>query len=190
MSTTTHLSALARSPHALLSTSDAPWGGLVEWVEQVDNLALWLTAVVAGMGAIGWLLKRMRSLYLSAKPWLARAKVVVELAEYELQHNGGGSIKDAVAQLPAIAEDVAALKAGAEVLRLGAIGIAERADGLRATLADHVLQADNIHESQAAQLAELVKDRHALDDMAEALPIVARSTPHECDAPHDEPTGP
>ena len=138
---------------------------------QVDNWAAWLVAVVAGLGAVGWLLKKARNGYKRAKPWMQRLGAVLKLAEYELQHNGGGSIKDSVSKIPGIERDVADLKAGAEILRAGAVGIATGAAEMRAALDAHVVQANDIHDEQAAAIAHL----------AEALPIVARSTPHPDD---------
>lgn len=147
-------------------------------LSEVDDWALWLAAVVAGLGAVGWLLNRIRRAYKALKPWVCRLQAVLDIAEYELQHNGGGSIKDAVSEIPRIRKDVAQLKAdvaelkqGDKVLREGAVLIADRAAEMRTALDDHVQQADSIHDEQAAAIANL----------AEALPIVARSTPHPDD---------
>ena len=151
----------------------------MDWLEHVDNLALWLTAVVAGVGAIGWLLKKVRRAYVAAKPWVERAKAVVELAEYELQHNGGGSIKDGVAQIAPMRAEMVAIKAAATDL----------SDKFAVHLVQAAARDSRLTEVESAVIF-LCEGRNALDDMAEALPIIARSTPHECDAPHDEPTGP
>ena len=140
-------------------------------VSHLDDGGLWLAAVVAGLTALGWLLRKGRRGYLRLKPWVQRIDVVLDLAEYELQHNGGGSIKDSVSKIGGIERDVAELKAGAEILRAGAVGIAAGAAEMRAALDAHVVQANDIHDEQAAAIAHL----------AEALPIVARSTPHPDD---------
>ena len=58
------------------------------------------------------------------------------------------------------------------MLREGAGIIAERAADMRQALAEHVEQASQIHDEQAQAIAHL----------ADALPIVARSTPHPDDA--------
>ena len=146
----------------------------LELLGQVDNWAAWLVAVVAGAGALGWVLKKARTGYKRAKPWVKRMGAVLELAEYELQHNGGGSIKDGVSKIAGIEKDVAALKEGDKILRDGAAIIAERAADMRQALDAHVEQARDIHDEQAQAIANL----------AEALPIVARSTPHPDDEHH------
>jgi hypothetical protein len=147
----------------------------MDLLTHLDDGGLWLGAVVTGLVAVGYLLKKARNGYKRAKPWLKRVGAVLELAEYELQHNGGGSIKDSVSKIPGIERDVAALKEGDAVLREGAGIIAERAADMRQALAEHVDQAAAIHDEQAAAIAHL----------AEALPIVARSTPHPDDALDD-----
>lgn len=159
----------------------------MDLLAHLDDGGLWLAAVVAGLTALGWFLRktwrgirRARRWWREvAKPFAVKAAVVLDLAEYELQHNGGGSIKDAAAMLPgievdvaALKKDVATLKEGDRVLREGAVLIAERAADMRQALADHVDQAASIHEEQGAAIAHL----------AEALPIIARSTPHADDA--------
>ena len=151
----------------------------MDWiVSHLDDGGLWLAAVVAGLTAAGWLLRKLRRGYLRVKPWVRRVDIVLDLAEYELQHNHGGSIKDAVSKIAGIEKDVADLKAGDLLLREGAKVIADRAAEMRAVLDehavalnDHVQQANDIHDEQAAAIAHL----------AEALPIVARSTPHPDD---------
>lgn len=152
---------------------------MIPFLSQVDDGALWLAAVVAGLTALGWLLRKARRGYQALKPWVCRVGIVLDLAEYELQHNGGGSIKDSVSEIPRIRKDVAQLKAdvaelkqGDKVLREGAVLIADRAAEMRSALDDHVQQANDIHDEQAASIARL----------AEAMPIVARSTPHPDDA--------
>ena len=144
----------------------------MDWiVSHLDDGGLWLAAVVAGLTAAGWLLRKLRRGYLRVKPWVRRVDIVLDLAEYELQHNHGGSIKDAVSKIEGIERDVADLKAGDLLLREGAKVIADRAAEMREALDAHVQQANDIHDEQAAAIAHL----------AEALPIVARSTPHPDD---------
>jgi len=140
-------------------------------VSHLDDGGLWLAAVVAGLTALGWILRKLRRGYLRVKPWVRRVDIVLDLAEYELQHNHGGSIKDAVSKIEGIERDVADLKAGDKLLREGAKVIADRAAEMREALDAHVQQANDIHDEQAAAIAHL----------AEALPIVARSTPHPDD---------
>lgn len=143
----------------------------MDLLAHLDDGGLWLAAVVAGLTALGWLLRKMWRGYRKLDAFMKKADVVLDIAAYEMQHNGGGSIKDAASKLPGIERDVAELKAGAQVLREGAIGIAAGAAEMRQALAEHVEQANDIHEEQALAIAHL----------AEALPIVARSTPHPDD---------
>lgn len=178
MSLPTQILAAARS-HDAQRTSDNPWAGLVDWVSHVDNLALWLTAVVAGMGAIGWLLKKIRRGYLTAKPWVARAKAVVELAEYELQHNGGGSIKDGVAQIIPMRAEITAIQAAATAL----------SDKFSIHLVQAAARDSRLTEVEAA-VTYLAEDHHAVENLSEAMGPAIRATPHECDSTPDEATGP
>mgnify|MGYP006869255993 CR=1 FL=1 len=120
---------------------------MLSWLNHVDDIGVWIAAVVAGLTALGWVGNRLRRAYRAARPWIDRAKAVVELAEYELQHNGGGSIKDAVAQIPVMND----------------------------RFAIHIVQA-------AVRDDRLTKVETALTNLAEALPVVARSTPAPDDA--------
>jgi hypothetical protein len=149
-----------------------------DFLAQLPAGGLWLSGVVAGLVALGWLTKRAWRGYRKLNDFLRKADVILDIAEFELQHNHGGSIKDAVSKIAGIERDVAELKRGDKVLRDGAKVIAERAAEMRAVLDehavalnDHVQQAAAIHDEQAAAIAHL----------AEALPIVARSTPHPDD---------
>ena len=149
-----------------------------DFIAHLPDGGLWLSGVVAGFVALGWLTKRALRGYRKLNEFLKKADVILDIAEYELQHNGGGSIKDSVSKIPGIVADVAALKEGDRVLREGAAIIAERAAGMREALdshseqlADHVKQAAEIHDEQA----------EAIRHLAEALPIIARSTPHPDD---------
>ena len=142
-----------------------------DFITHLPDAGLWMSGVVAGFVALGWLLRKAWRGYRKLSAFMEKAEVVLDIAAYEMQHNGGGSIKDAASKLPGIAKDVADLKEGAKVLRAGAVGIAEQAAQMRTALDAHVDQANDIHEEQAAAIAHL----------AEALPIIARSTPHEDD---------
>jgi hypothetical protein len=141
------------------------------FLSHLDDGGIWLAAVVGGMVALGWLARKTWRGYRKLNDFLRKADVILDIAEYELQHNGGGSIKDSVSKIAGIESDVAELKKDNKVLRAGAGVIAERAAEMRAALAEHVEQASQIHDEQAAAIAHL----------AEALPIVARSTPHPDD---------
>ena len=132
---------------------------MTTWLTNVDDIGLWLAAVVAGLTALGWMARKVWQAWRSARPWIDRAKAVIDLAEYELQHNGGGSIKDAVARI--------------QPLQLEAQGIRE---------------AFTIHlEQSAVRDSRLDRVDQALSDLAAAMPVAARSTPHLDDS---DPTGP
>jgi hypothetical protein len=141
-------------------------------ITHLDDGSLWLAAVVSGLVALGWLVRKAWRGYRKLDDFLRKADVILDIASYELQHNGGGSIKDGASQIPGLVRDVAELKAGARKLEAGAGVIAKRAAEFRAALDAHVEQARDIHDEQAAAIASL----------AEALPVVARSTPHPDDA--------
>lgn len=128
------------------------------WLSRVDDLGLWLAAVVAGLTALGWMARKVWRAWRSARPWINKAKAVLDLAEYELQHNGGGSIKDAVALI--------------EPLRV-------EAAGLRESFTVH-LEQSTVRDSRLDRVDQ------ALSDLAAAMPVVARSTPHPDDS---DPTG-
>lgn len=132
---------------------------MTTWLTHMDDVGLWLAAVVAGFTALGWIARKVWRVWRSARPWIEKAKAVLELAEYELRHNGGGSIKDAVALIQPLQVE---------------------AQGIR--------QAFTVHLEQAAvRDTRLDRVDQALSDLAAAMPVVARSTPHPDDS---DPTGP
>ena len=70
----------------------------------LDNYGLWITGVVGGLAAVGWLARRT---YRSVRAFVRRTRSLArkidalsELAQYELNHNGGGSLKDHAAKVP------------------------------------------------------------------------------------------
>ena len=86
-------------------------------LSQLDDYGLWLAAVVGGLGALGWLGRRV---YRIARTIIERAHDVARkidtldaLAGYELKANGGGSIKDRVGKIPSLEAAVADLTAQA-----------------------------------------------------------------------------
>ena len=108
----------------------------------------------AGLTALGWMARKVWRAWRSARPWIDKAKAVIDLAEYELQHNGGGSIKDAATLI--------------KPLQLEAQGIRE---------------AFTVHLEQAAvRDTRLDRVDQALSDLAAAMPVVARSAPHPDDS--------
>lgn len=147
----------------------------MSWLRHVDDIGVWFAAVVAGLTALGWVGKRIRRAYLAARPWIDRAKAVVELAEYELQHNGGGSIKDGVAMIGPLRKEVTAIQRAAK--------------DLGDTFAIHLVQAAAQAAARDSRLTEieaavtyLAEGSTAVENLAEALPVVARSTPAPDDA--------
>lgn len=118
--------------------------------EIVQSWAAWLAALVAGLAALGWLSKKLRAGMRRARDLADKIGVIHELAEYELNPNHGGSIKDRVAKIPDI----------------------ER------RLDDHLEQS---RQRDAQTLALFEEHAGAIAHLAEALPIIARSTPDPTD---------
>lgn len=61
----------------------------LDWLKEISG---WLVAIAAGLGALGWLLRR---------GWRAFKKIdqvldLVELVEKEMRPNGGNSLRDKV----------------------------------------------------------------------------------------------
>ncbi len=120
----------------------------------VDSVAVWLAAVAAGLAGLGYLARKSWQ----AVAWLRRLGLKIErlddLASYELQHNGGSSIKDRVL-------------------------------ATQTTLDEHLIQSrarDERQQTRDTQTLELLSEHTAaIAHLAEALPIVARSTPDPTD---------
>ena len=125
--------------------------------ETVQNWAVWLAAVVAGLGALGWLGKKTWVGIRWLRRFARKADALLDIADYELNPNGGGSIKDRIARIP----------------------------GLEQGLDEHLEQSRQRDEAQrkrdAQTLALLDEHTRAITHLAEALPIVARSTPDPTD---------
>src|SRR5574338_640540 len=62
---------------------------MIDFLSRVDDLGLWLAAVVAGLAALGtairWIVRRTRRAWKALKPWIRRAQIVLEAAEVELR---------------------------------------------------------------------------------------------------------
>lgn len=69
-------------------------------IEQAADHGLELAAIVAGLTALGWLLKRLvagiRALRRWGRHWAERFEAVEGLVHHELQPNSGSSVKDAL----------------------------------------------------------------------------------------------
>jgi hypothetical protein len=91
---------------------------VIRVLSHLDVYGGWLAAVVAGLVALGWLLRHVSKV---VRVTVARFKEIgrkidtlEELAGYELNHNGGGSIKDRVAGIPVLANKVHTLELSLE----------------------------------------------------------------------------
>lgn len=93
----------------------------------LDVYGGWLAAVVGGLVALGWLVKRVvrvvRVTWARCKEIARKIDTLEELAGYELNSNGGGSIKDRVGKIPALEASVADLTtaSGNHTERLGSL---------------------------------------------------------------------
>lgn len=112
--------------------------------------AVWVASIVAGLGALGWLGKKT----IAAARWLVqlgrKLDKLADLANYELAHNGGMSIKDAAALIRP----------------------------MKKALDEHLETSARIGAEFEARLDALEGQRaKTIADLAEALPVVAKSTP-------------
>lgn len=69
----------------------------------VQEWAVWVAAVVAGLTALGWLAARLRRglrrAHATWRAWETRLDTLDRLVTHELQPNTGSSLKDAVARV-------------------------------------------------------------------------------------------
>jgi hypothetical protein len=75
----------------------------------IGDYGLALAGIVAGFGALGWAVKKTRQVFRWANRLTRTIDALNDLAQYELNHNGGGSIKDHAAKVPALVEKVDAI---------------------------------------------------------------------------------
>lgn len=75
-------------------------------IGDLGDYGLALAGIVAGFGAIGWAGKNIREGYKWALRLGRTVDALNDLAQYELNHNGGGSIKDHAAKVPALVDKV------------------------------------------------------------------------------------
>ena len=136
---------------------------MLDFITHLDKPAAWLVAVVAGLGALGWLLKKARAAYKAVRPWARRAATVIDLAEYELQHNGGGSLKDMAARIPTLQVQMQRINdQWAEHLRQ-AEGRDQAIAEMRATMSDDAANLERVTES-------VVEIQEAVASLADGLP--------------------
>lgn len=80
----------------------------------LDDYGGWLAAVVAGLAALGWLIRRAFRIVSGtahrAREVARKIDRLDELASLELQTNGGGSMKDCVALVPILLHRVTAVE--------------------------------------------------------------------------------
>lgn len=131
---------------------------------------------------------------LPARPGLVDRVITMEgrviAIEYQVHNNGGGSMKDTV---DGLARTVGRIETATELAATKATTAATKAEE-SALVATETKAALDAHVEQSAQLMadgdkrekriwDALDSRRALDGLAEALPIVARSTPHEEEQP-------
>ena len=151
-------------------------------VHQMYDVAVWIIAVLGAVSAIGvalrYIVKHARRLIVWAEKQAERLERVDELAK-ELQPNGGRSIKD-------VTDETAAAVAG---MSGNVASIESAAKDLSDKFAIHLVQAAARLSEVEAALTYLAEDRHAVENLSEAMGPAIRATPHECDAADDEPSG-
>jgi hypothetical protein len=158
-----------------------------ELVGQMDDIAVWVIAVLGAVAAIGgamrWIVKKARHVIAWCVQQAERLERVDELAK-ELRPNGGRSIKDVTDET---ATAVADLQAAVAELKAGAEKLGDK-------FAIHVIQAqvrDSRLDEIEAAVTYLAEDKRTVENLSDAIGPALRATPHECDAPHpDDPAGP
>lgn len=111
---------------------------------------------------------------------MARQEEQMALVRHELHPNGGDSLRDSVDRIES-ATEVAAMKAtkAAEMAEQSA----KVATATKTALDEHVGQSKRdkaaITARQDAQDQTIAEQKHTISNLAEALPVVARSTPPE-----------
>ncbi|MFQ6170361.1 hypothetical protein ACK8HX_02040 [Oryzobacter sp. R7] len=133
------------------------------WLGHINDVALTITAVLACLTAIGVAAKRTRRWWKqTARPFAEKVDMVLDLAAYELQQNGGGSIKDAAARIGPLEEKVDAhIEQSRELV--------EQGREVRSAIEKRLGDLESQHADTVAHLAE-------------ALPVIARAVPHPVDA--------
>lgn len=115
-------------------------------LEVINSWVGVLVGIVAGLAALGKLTQLARRAVLWAIRLGHKIDRLDDIASYELQHNGGGSIKDAVSRIPQLERD----------------------------FHQHVERSRERGTRVDEQLAEQAA---TISNLAEALPVIARSTP-------------
>ena len=135
----------------------------MEVLDVIVEPALAVTAVLAAIGAvIASVKKTWRWWRNTARPFIAKVDVVLDLAAHELQPNSGSSIKDAADRIPELERKV---------------------DEHIAQSAHHLEQGRKAQEGIEGRLTTLESQQaDTVAHLAEALPVIARAVPHPVDA--------
>jgi hypothetical protein len=109
----------------------------------LDDYGLYVAGVVAGLTALGFLLKGARRLIRWAVGLGRTIDALNDLAQYELRPNHGGSLKDHAAQVPPLVGRVDAL--------------AEQVAGQRRILDEHLLASTSEQQSMWSAIEAIAK---------------------------------
>lgn len=132
-------------------------------LSHLDDYGVWVAAVVAGLGAIGWLSRHLMRTYSKTYKWFketaGRIDGILVVADYQLNNNGGGSLIDKVEK--GIANDRR---------------IEEKVDAISAQFAEHINAQTDVLQSQSDTLQAQAEAGKALwpavQAIAEAQPPV------------------
>ena len=112
-------------------------------IANADNWGLWIAGVVAGLTALGFLLRGLRR----GIRWILNLgrtlDALNDLAQYELRPNHGGSIKDHAAQVPPLVQRVNEL--------------AEQVAGQRDILDNHLTASTSEQQSMWSAIEAIAK---------------------------------
>ena len=78
-------------------------------LNHLGDYGLWLGGCASGLAAIGYGWRQAKKVIRWGRKLTRTVDALNDLAQYELNHNGGGSIKDHAAKVPALVEQVSRL---------------------------------------------------------------------------------
>lgn len=126
-------------------------------METASTLALWVAGIAAGLAGLGYIGRKVIQGVRAVVMLGRKLDVLGDLALYELQHNSGHSIKDAVMKIPALEE---------------------KFDAIDGKLDRHLVDALEQRAEISARFEAVESERaRTIANLAEALPVVAKSTP-------------